>query len=64
MSLVSSFEFKISEEINQSVESDRSDLFDQLNYCDSTSLVEYIKSVCSPSLFTLVFEVGGSHPGF
>ena len=36
---VSSFELKMSEEINRSVESDRSDLFD---YCDSTSSVEYI----------------------
>ena len=39
---MSSFEIKISEEINRRVESDRSDLFDQLNYCDSTSLVEDI----------------------
>ena len=39
---MSSFEFKMNEEINRSVESDRSDLFDQLNYCDSTSLVEDI----------------------
>ena len=39
---MSSFEFKRSEEINQSVESDRSDLFDQLNYCDSTSSVKDI----------------------
>ena len=39
---VSSFEFKRSEEINRSVDSDRSDLFDQLNYCDSTSSVEDI----------------------
>lgn len=39
---MSSFEFKMREEINQSMESDRSDLFDQLNYmyCDSTSWVE------------------------
>lgn len=36
---MSSFELKMSEEINRSVESDRSDLFD---YCDSTSSVEYI----------------------
>ena len=39
---VNSFEFKMSEEINRSTESDRSDLFDQLNYCDSTSSVEDI----------------------
>jgi len=39
---VSSFELEMSEEINRSVESDRSDLFDQLNYCDSTSSVEDI----------------------
>lgn len=32
----------MSEEINRSVESDRNDLFDQLNYCDSTSSVEDI----------------------
>ena len=32
----------MSEEINRSVESDRSELFDQLNYCDSTSSVEGI----------------------
>lgn len=36
---MSSFELKMSEEINRSVESDRSDLFD---YCDSTSSVEDI----------------------
>ena len=36
---VSSFELKMSEEINRRVESDRSDLFD---YCDSTSSVEDI----------------------
>ena len=34
------FEFKMREEINQSEESDRSDLFDQLNYCDCTSSVK------------------------
>ena len=39
---MSSFEFKISEEINRSVESDGSDFFYQFNYCDSTSLVEDI----------------------
>ena len=39
---MSSFEFKMSEEINRSVESDRNDLFDQLTYCDSTSPVEDI----------------------
>ena len=39
---VSSFEFKMIEEINRSVESDLSDLFDQLKYCDSTSSVEDI----------------------
>ena len=36
---VSSFELKMSEEINRRVESDRSDVFD---YCDSTSSVEDI----------------------
>ena len=36
---MSSFELKMSEEINRSVESDRSDLFD---YCNSTSSFEDI----------------------
>ena len=40
MCRVNSFKFKMSEEINRSVESDRGDLFDLLNYCDSTSSVE------------------------
>ena len=39
---MSSIKFKRSEEINQSVESDQSDLFDQLNYCESTSSGEDI----------------------
>ena len=39
---MSSFEFKMSEQINRSVEDDQSDLFDQVNYCDSTSSVENI----------------------
>ena len=30
------------QEINRNVESDQSDLFDQLNYCDSTSSVQDI----------------------
>ena len=39
---MSLFEFKMGVEINRSVEGDQSYLFDQLNYCDSTSSVEDI----------------------